>query len=119
MKKDDLMDINVFSQWLRILVTCSCVSNVEACLEVLDQAIHLIHTYPPQLNSNVNSQSNANSDQDFYPIQEINWLLIKSWNITYQFQSVQDMESVKKWKERTLKLCQALPNSQKASEVRS
>ncbi|KAJ3125028.1 Testis-expressed protein 11 [Nowakowskiella sp. JEL0407] len=99
--KQQSLSMKSFSQWFRILITVSLVSNKSVSLNLFKQALDIIQ-----------------SKQD-YPEEEIMWLGITCWNNGCDFFSAQDKENAKIWCELALSLVSNIATNPQIEEMRN
>jgi hypothetical protein len=101
MKQETDFDLIKFAQWFRLLIQTSAISNQSVTIDHLNQALKLIKSFPKD-----------------YPLDEINWLMINSWNIGMRLSNIENDLSVPFF-ETALKLSQSLPSDMVPSEIKT
>ena len=96
MKQDNEFDLTKFAQWFRLLIQTSAISNESVTIDHLNQAIKLIKSFPY-------------SEQGGYPMDEIEWLMISSWNIGMRLSNIGNEASSILFFEKSVELSKTLP----------
>lgn len=104
MKQETDFDLGKFAQWFRLLIQTSSISNEAFTIDHLNQAIKLIKSFP-------HSQSGG------YPLEEIEWLMINSWNIGMRLSNIGNEASSILFFEKAVELSQSLPAELVPEEV--
>ncbi|KAI8812945.1 hypothetical protein BJ742DRAFT_515249 [Cladochytrium replicatum] len=103
------MDVSLFSQWYRMLITTSLDGNNKyATFDLFQQLFPIIHSSIPP------GQSLPN-----YPQDELKWLAVTSWNIGCDYFSMQDMERARAWCDIAVTMTDFVPNSAESVQMRS
>ena len=106
MKKDENFDLVKFAQWFRLLIQTSAISNESITIEHLNQAIQLIKSFP-------------HSQRGGYPMVEIEWLMITSWNLGMRLDNVGKEESSRLFLAKSVEISTFLPPEIIPEEVQS
>lgn len=96
MKQDKDFDLVKFAQWFRLLIQTSAISNESVTIDHINQAIKLIKSFPY-------------SQPGGYPMDEIEWLMITSWNIGMRLSSIGNETSSSLFLEKSVELSKSLP----------
>jgi hypothetical protein len=104
MKQETDFDLGKFAQWLRLLIQTSAISNESVTIDHLNQALNLIKSFP-------SSQSGG------YPLDEIEWLMISSWNIGMRLSKIGNDASSMLFFEKAVELAESLPSEMVPQEV--
>lgn len=96
MKQDNDFDLVKFAQWFRILIQTSAISNESVTIDHLNQAIKLIKSFPY-------------SQQGGYPMEEIEWLMLSSWNIGMRLSYIGNEASSITFLEKSVEFSTFLP----------
>jgi hypothetical protein len=96
MKRDADLDLAKFAQWFRLLIQTSAISNESVTIDHISQAIKLIKSFPY-------------SKPGGYPMLEIEWLMITSWNIGMRFSNIGNENSSIFFFEKAVEISKYLP----------
>jgi hypothetical protein len=104
MKQETDFDLGKFAQWLRLLIQTSAISNESVTIDHLNQALKLIKSFP-------SSRSGG------YPLDEIEWLMISSWNIGMRLSNIGNDASSTLFFEKAVELSESVPSEMVPQEV--
>ena len=105
MKRDIDFDLAKFAQWFRLLIQTSAISNESVTIDHLNQAIKLIKSFPY-------------SKSGGYPMLEIEWLMITSWNIGMRLSRIGVENTSTAFFQKALEFSKHLPEEIVPEQVR-
>ncbi|KNC98950.1 uncharacterized protein SPPG_09326 [Spizellomyces punctatus DAOM BR117] len=103
LKHDPGFDVKRFSQWFRVLVRTSLVSNKTAAMGLYDQVLAILK---------------SSSQENPYPKEEVEWLMVAAWNIGCEHWSLNEQANAKKWCEMAMTLADYVETSPLTKEMR-